>query len=258
MSESDEKPAFNLPTKPTWMTFCGKPGMGKSHAMRFIIQETMRSDDPFYFGVVFVKTKFNGEWSKNKNDTDPDAIDFIDEKYVNPQYAVGDVFTVERLHAYIQRLEQYQGKTGKKHPKNFVVMDDLQGQRDVYNPLMESIVASYRHTNTHFFVSTQYLNKGTSTSEREVSVYNFLYQSESDRNLKSWFEWFGQKCDSQDDFKALLDSVADTEKHDVLLHIGGKKTKRETFLKWRAGLVDPKFKVIFPGDKAKAQQSKTT
>ena len=252
----DQKEApqgFALQSKPAWLTFVGRPDSGKSHAMRHIIQEHMRSSDPFHFGVVFVKTKFNGEWSKNKYNEDQDSPDFIDDKYVNPGFAKGETFTVEKLHAYIQRLERYTDDTGKKHPKNFVVLDDLQGLRNANDPLMQSVVASYRHTNSHFFISAQYLNVGTSTGEREVSVYNFLFCSDGHRSVKSWYEWFGQKCESFEEFKKLLEDVTDSDKHHVLLFLAGKNTKRESYFQWKAGEVDPNFKVLFPHDKKRLE-----
>lgn len=239
---SVEDANVKLPSEPTWMSFLGRPKMGKSYAMRYTIQQIMRSDDPFHFGVVFVKTKFNGEWSGESN--------FIDDKYVI------DNFSVELLNAYMQGLEKWSKDHGnKKHKKNFVILDDLQGLRDPNHPLMNAIVATYRHTNTTFMISAQYLNKGTSTSEREVSEYNFMFNVAQERSMKSWHACFGTMCDSYDEFVDLLKSVtADAKQHNTLLFIQGADSKEKSYFKWKAGELDPNFKVIFPSDKKRQQE----
>ncbi len=234
---------MTLPTKPTFMIFCGRPDSGKSYAIRSIIQEQQLSDDPYHFGLVYVKTKFNGEWSGKDN--------FIDDKYVLDEYSD------EKMDAYMKRLEKWSKEhDNQKHPRNFIVLDDLQGLRDPNSPLMKAIVATYRHTSTSIFLSAQYLNTGTSTIERESSVYTFMFNTGSERSMKSWYQYFGQNCDSYDEFVDLLKSVTgDSSKHMALLYVQGQDTKQQSYFAWKAKEVDPDFKVEFPHDK-KARENK--
>lgn len=232
-TENPEKIGFNLPKEAVWMTFCGRQRSGKSYAIRHIIQETMKSDDPYEFGIVFVKTKFNGDYN------------YIDDKYVR------DDFTVQALHRHIKNMEDWtKTHNNQMQGKNFIILDDLQGLRDPNDPLMKSIVSTFRHTNTHFFISAQYLNVGTSTSERECSNYAFMFNTGSQRTMKSWYQYFGQVCDSEKEFIAVLkDVTSDAENHEALLFVQGAPTKRESYFSWKAGENDDDFKVVFARDR---------
>lgn len=239
-SESDDEyvePAFRLPKEACFMIFCGRPRSGKSYAIRSIIQQIQQSDNPFHFGVVFTTTKFNTDY------------DFLDQKYVR------DKFELSHLQDYIKGMEDWREKNnGKLNSLNFVILDDLQGARDPNHPDMKAIVATYRHTNTTFIITAQYLNTGTSTGEREASVHTFLFNTGSKRSMTNWYSYFGQLCDNEEEFiKKLKEVTGRASDHRALLCISGRPTKHESYLAWKADPVDEDFKIVFPRDRPKKQ-----
>ena len=228
--------AFTLPTKPVIMVFVGRQESGKSYAIKSLMNQWAKIDH-FSYGVVFTGTKFTGAY-----------------KYL-PEKCVQEWKGNPSLQGYIEKLRKWQEKTGKPCPPNFVILDDLLGSINWYDPWMTNWIGNFRHTNTTVIVAAQYLAQGSSTTFRECTNYAFMFNSSNEDSMKFMSKFFGGMKlavpgkDRQIEFERLLQRVTEAEQYQALLYRNNRKTVQETFLAWKADPVPDDLKIKLRGVK---------
>lgn len=202
-SEMDDN--FDLPVdKPKIFLFVGKPASGKSFAMKSILYDYLKTGF-FKFGYAFVATKFNHDY------------DFLPDKLVNENYSD------QNLQKYINHLKKHL-ETHRTIPPNFLILDDLLGKINFYDPGIQHFLSTFRHTNTYIFLSSQYLGAGSSTALREYANYVFMWKSQSFNSIDMLYNSFGKFANSnhgkifenRDHFVEVLND-ATSEEHRCLL-----------------------------------------
>ena len=167
--------------KPKVVVCVGKPRMGKSNMVKYLLLKNMLNKKIFKFGIVFTRTKFN------------DDYDYIPEKYIYTEYKP------EILKKYMNGLEKLKKKTGSI-PPNFVVMDDQQGLLNRQDSILTNFVSSHRHFSCSFFANFQYLF-GASPLLRECTTNAIMFRSVGLRTINGLFENFGMLWDNVQEFK---------------------------------------------------------
>lgn len=175
---------------PNVFLLCGKPKKGKTHLLKYllyhffgVLDEQRPKDKCFQFGVVFVGTKFNHEYT------------FLPDKYVFEGY------DETKMSQYLDGLKKK--VEAKEHvPPNFIVLDDLVGILDTNRGKFTNMVTTFRKTNTSVFILTQYLNKNVSTTCRECVNYAFIFNSKTEKTINAAYEAFGGLFPNKNTFKA--------------------------------------------------------
>lgn len=173
---------MKLLEKPSVLLLVGKPGKGKSNAIKWFILKHTLNDKLYKFGIVFTRTKFNEDYN------------YIDQNFVYDNYS-GDV-----LKSYLDKLQQ-QKMQKQEIPRNFVIFDDLIGLLSKSDPFLTNFFGTHRHTNTDIYLATQHLKTGASTTLREITTYAVLFGSRQKNTIEALFENFGQLFDDIQSFK---------------------------------------------------------
>jgi hypothetical protein len=128
--------------KPSVLLFVGKPGKGKSNAIKWFILKHSVDIKMYNFGIVFARTKFNEDYY------------YIDNRFVYGNY------DQNILTQYLNNLQMYRMKNKKPPARNFVIFDDLIGLLGKNDPFLINFFGTHRHTNTDVYLATQHLNTG--------------------------------------------------------------------------------------------------
>lgn len=143
-SESIDSWSF-VSNDPNIFLFIGKMRSGKTYAVRSLVEEMCVTRKLWKFGLVIVRSKFNHDYDYIKND-----------KYVIEDYKE------ETLQKYVNGLRDRVKEVGKPNmPHNFIVLDDMLGNINLYSPFMQNWIISFRHTNTSVIFTSQFLQRGT-------------------------------------------------------------------------------------------------
>jgi len=175
--------------KPFFLIIAGKPGSGKSHLIKFImmINHPNYSNDPFEYGIVFTKTKFNGNYD-----------DYIPDKLVHCMYN-------EQILANLLKM---QADTQGAH-RAFLILDDCLEERAFRSQLFTDLCTQFRHYNISFILSTQYIYKVPPTL-RECSTGAIMFRQTTDASMDALWRSFGQWFGKCQDFKQyLLENTGD-------------------------------------------------
>jgi hypothetical protein len=228
--------SLQLPLKPKIFLFVGRPGSGKSFAIKSLLYSYFKARI-FKFGYAFVATAFNHDYN------------FLPDKFVDEKYSD------KKLEAYINALRKIKEQKGDV-PPNFLILDDLIGKIHFYSDEVQHFLSTFRHTNTYVFITSQYIgSKGSSTALREYANFVFLWRSNSGSAVDLLYHAFGKYSnerqrklfDNVDQFVDLLMQATDPNadggihKHRCLLLINNPEQSPE-FLFFKAALV-PEFRV---------------
>lgn len=240
MAASTSEPVgFTLPTEASLLVFVGKQRSGKSYAIKSLMSQYQKSQ-PFEFGVVFTRTKFNH------------AYDYVSDKRVYED------FSVEKLMKYIEGLRtinERKKKEKKVMGPNFIIFDDLMGVIDWYDKRLINWIGTFRHTNTTIFLAIQYLAQGTSTVVRECTNAAFMFNTSNLDSQKHLYIFYGQQMPGtkvvdkfeifQKTMKAITESENEEDDHQCLLFQANKKTPEKSYCAWKADPVADDFKMKF-------------
>lgn len=144
---------------PSINIFVGRPRSGKSYAIRYLLTY-LSSRNEFNYGLVFTNTSFNKDY------------DYIPDKYKYTGFNRN----------IIARLMKYQSQN--RHLRCFVVLDDLLGSISPNDPLLTSLISTYRHYNITIFITAQYLKK-LSTVFRECCSYWYIFNTVNENSVKA-------------------------------------------------------------------------
>jgi hypothetical protein len=171
--------------------FVGKPGSGKSNAIKAIILWQCLKNNPLYeFGLVFTGTKFNQDY------------DYIPSEYLVEGYNEGV------LRNFLDVIKERKEK-GERVPHSFLIIDDMMGLLNNYNSLLTHVVTCRRHYNIHIFLACQYVARGSSTILRSCVKYAVLFATRDQRSLKALYDSFGGLFDKYQEFKEHFFKITD-------------------------------------------------
>ena len=221
----DEKGHFIPPLQPLIITVIGKPSSGKTYFIRSLIYYYMKQKY-FKFGLVFTRTKFNGDYN------------FLQDEFIKEDY------DEEYLKKYIEKLRNYKRKKGFV-PPSFLILDDMLGQLSVYNSFWTSLISCFRHYNlTLIFSSQSITSKLTSTLLRECVNLSFCYRSVFKNTIVSLYESFGMLFSDYNEFLEAYLRVTG-QKFTALVFINDKESKEESYYEYKAPSSVPDFKIKF-------------
>ena len=121
---------------PFFTIVAGIPNMGKSNFIKYIMLQNHEkySANPFRYGVVFTKTKFEG------------AYKFVPNKFVHSSYDP----------EVLQNFLKIQEDSEAKH-RAFIIFDDCLDVKCFASQLFVDLVTQYRHWNISVLIATQYI-----------------------------------------------------------------------------------------------------
>ena len=198
---------------PQICVFLGKPKQGKSYACSWLIKRECLDKKTFKYGLVFTKTKFNGEF------------DYLPDEYVYEDYRP------EILQQYLDGLKQMDPKDIQP---SFIIFNDIQGVLSNSDASLTQLVSNHRHFKISCFFLFQYLYGRASTPVlRECTTLAFLFNSKGKRTLEGLYENFGQLFD---DFKSFKDYYLECTKpkHTAMLYIQDVDNIEENYLQFKA------------------------
>jgi len=219
---------MELKKKPAIYLFSGKPASGKSFCLKSIIYDFQKGSEPYFkFIKCFVRTKFNDDYS------------YLPDEYVDDKY------TDDKLLTHIEKLREYRRKTNKPCPPNAVILDDLMSVLDLTRSELSNWLATYRHTNTSVFLTTQYmLNRTASTALREMVSYSFLWNTKFKNSLKGYYEAFAQLYDSYEDFVEDFQNKTKV-KYQCVVYDSSVDELEDNYTTYLAPSTVPEFKLMY-------------
>lgn len=238
----EEDNSLVLPTKPAIFLFVGKPGSGKSTAIRSIMYQYAKAGY-FKSGICFCP-------SLNED------YDFLEDKRIVREYSN------EKLAAYIQAL--HKKRVEKKEPlePNFLILDDCMGLLNHDIPIINNFWSRFRHYNTTVILAVQYIagHGSTNTAFREFITAAFIWQTNTKRALVNNYNTFGQKMENQHQFNKTLDEIT-SKKYRCMVYIPNPKDYPEgangeempMYTHWMPD-VPPPFKLTFESKKKKKEK----
>lgn len=160
----------------------GIPNMGKSNFIKYIMLQNHEnySKNPFRYGIVFTKTKFEG------------AYNFVPAKFVHSKYDP-DV---------LQNLMKIQEDSLAKH-RAFVIFDDCLDAKCFSSQLFSDLITTYRHWNISVIIATQYIYRVPPTI-RECCRYAVMFRMTTKRSIQALFESFGTFFNNYEEFRKYL------------------------------------------------------
>ena len=198
---------------PQICVFLGKPKQGKSWALRHTILKNTIDNKVFKYGIVFTRTKFNGQY------------DYLPDDYVYEDY------DPEILQRYLDGLKQMDQK---EIEPSFVIFDDIQGLLSNTDPSLTQLVSNHRHFKISVFFCFQYIyGRGSTPVLRECTTLAFLFNSKGKRTLEALYENFGQLFDDFKSFKEYY-LLCTKEKHTAMLYIQDVDNIDENYLQYKA------------------------
>lgn len=200
-------------TTPQICVFLGKPKKGKSWALRWNILKQTVDNKIFQYGIVFTRTKFNGDY------------DYLPDEYVYEDY---DPMILQQYLDGLKKLDPEQIQP------SFIIFDDIQGVLSSLDPVLTSLNACHRHFKISIFYCFQYIyGRGSTPVLRECTTMAFLFNSKGKRTLEALYENFGQLFDSFQEFKDYF--LACTKpKYTAMLYIQDIDNKDENYLQFKA------------------------
>ena len=201
-------------TEPQICVYVGKPKSGKSYALRWNILKQTVDNKIFKHGLVFTKTKFNGDYTSYLPD------EYVFEDY-NPQI----------LQQYLDGLKQLDEKDIEP---SFIIFDDIQGLLSSGDASLTQLVSNHRHFKISVFFCFQYIYGRASTPVlRECTTMAFLFNSKGKRTLEGLFDAYGQLFNNLKEFKEYF-LACTKEKHTAMLYIQDVENKDENYLQFKA------------------------
>ena len=176
------------PTAGQLFVFVGKSERGKTHFIRFLLQDQMtRRYLPLQWGLVFVRTKFKHSY------------DFV------PNERVFQGYNEDVLKKYVANLEGMYRERGHL-PPSFLVFDDLVGILTNQTNWFTNFISTYRHYNITIIVAVQYLTGRNAISPimREQTTYALMFRSGTAKTIQNLYESYGQMFPTKNDFQDYL------------------------------------------------------
>lgn len=200
-------------TTPQICVFLGKPKSGKSFALRHQILKQTVDNKVFKYGIVFTRTKFNGDY------------EYLPDDYVYEDY------DADILQRYLDGLKQLDEK---ELQPSFIIFDDIQGVLSGQDKVLTSLNACHRHFKISIFYCFQYIyGHGSTPVLRECTTLAFLFNSKGKRTLEALFENFGQLFDNFKQFKEYF-LACTKEKYTAMLYIQDVDNIDENYLQYKA------------------------
>ena len=200
-------------TTPQICVFLGKPKQGKSWALRWALLKNTVDKKIFKYGIVFTRTKFNGDYS------------YLPDEYVYENY------DPMMLQQYLDGLKQLNPEDLQP---SFIIFDDIQGILSSNDQILTSLVACHRHFKISVFFCFQYIyGHGSTPVLRECTTMSFLFNSKGERTLRALYENFGQLFDSFNQFKEYF-LACTSEKHTAMLYIQDIDNKEDNYFQFKA------------------------
>lgn len=177
--ETDHSKGLVIPTNRARLILCvGKPAQGKSHLVRYLLQEGFRSGW-WKYGLIFSGTA----------DVNED-YGFFPQKWVRP-YS-NDAFLNYINH--IKGLYKKAKEEKREMPGSVLVLDDSMGAVNWYTDDWINLFGNRRHYGLSIIVVSQCLfsaGKGTSTAMRGTLDYGFFWQAPDKPTIEGLFKSFG-------------------------------------------------------------------
>ena len=152
-------------TTPQISVFLGKPKKGKSWALRWAVLKNTIDNKIFKYGIVFTRTKFNGDYN------------WIPDDYVYEDY---DPMVLQQ---YLDGLKQLDPE---ELEPSFIIFDDIQGAINPQDPVITSLNACHRHYKISIFYGLQYIySRGSTPVLRECTTLAFLFNSKGKRTIEA-------------------------------------------------------------------------
>lgn len=212
--------------RPMLTLLIGRSKSGKTYMTKFLIYYLTYVLKLFKFGIVFTGTGYTTDYN------------YIDEKYVMPG------FSDNAHNAYVKKLQKMKKELGDNMPDNFIIYDDLLGILDKSNA-MEHWWSVFRHTKTHLFLLSQYLNSSASSPLVRIQTGMLIaFDDRTKRTRNSLFEWFGGSFDTQKEFNQTY-SKATKEDHSAMVFVHGRKTRNDSYFSIKAPAFIPDIKLTF-------------
>jgi hypothetical protein len=215
---------MEIENEPKIIVCIGAPRRGKSYLIRSVIRK-LSSAKFFAWGVCVTSTKFNGDYN-----------------YL-PDNAVWD-FDEERIIEYVEHLRQLAEE--KKIKPNFLILDDLLGKIDTSKPFWQNFFATFRHTKTTIFFTSQYLKaRGSSgTLLREITDIAFMFKTVQKNSIVGLFDSYGGMLDNLEQFKSMLFNATKEPFH-CLCFKNNKDTVQESYCEFVADPISQDFSLKF-------------
>ena len=198
---------------PQICVFLGKPKKGKSWALKSILLKQTVDEKNFKYGIVFTRTKFNGDY------------DWLPDDYVYDDY---DPLILQKYLDGLKKLDP------KDLQPSFIIMDDIQGVLSGLDPVLTSLNACHRHYKINIFYCFQYIyGRGSTPVLRECTTMAFLFNSKGKRTLEALYENFGQLFENFKEFKEYYLECT-KKKYHAMLYIQDIENKEENYLQYLA------------------------
>ena len=242
------QPLFVIDKKdPQIITLVGAPKSGKTTLLKAILYRYAYREKFFKSGLIF-----------SPND-DGSMESWIDEKYIISRYSQ-DSFL-----GYIEKLRKKQEakraewrKAGRKKdyklPPNFLVLDDLALKINWYSPDIQDWLSRFRKTNTWVFITSQYLNQGSSTSLREYTRIFAFFSQETLQARTGAYRAAGGLYDKKDFYRILTDA---TNQQFTALVVNRENPVDKRVFRFKCELPPEGWKITFGKDeRGRHQQGK--
>lgn len=179
-------------TLPGMLVLNSKPRGGKSHLARYLVYSNRKH---IAHGIAFSKSAFR-----------PGNLEYIpnfegDPRYMNFKHMV---FSDAVLREFLNGQARY--PEGER-PLGLIMFDDDISDPNMWNsPSVIDAATMYRHYNIWLIISTQYINK-LSTTVRECASQVALFKMDSKRSIDAAYEAYGQEFEDAEQFKRWLFQV---------------------------------------------------
>ena len=221
----DEKGNFIPPLQPLIINAVGKCATGKTYFIRSLIYYYVKQKY-FKFGLVFTRTKFNGDF------------DFMPTEHIKEEY------DEDFLKKYLAKLRRYKESKGFV-PPNFLILDDMLGAMSVYSNFWTSLISTHRHYNLTLIISSQSItSKVTSTLLRECVNISVMFRSVFKNTIIALYECYGQQFEDYNEFVNVYLQVTGKKYHS-LVFLNDKDSKEKAYFDYIAPPNIPEFKIKF-------------
>lgn len=224
--KKNEQLGFTLPKEAGIFVMVGLPRSGKSHLIKSIIYDYCKGPEPVYkFGLAICKTRFNQDY------------DYVPE--------VWKEWDEQRLMDYFDKLGQWrEDNKGKEIEPNFLILDDLLGESNLFSGWFNNLVSCHRHFNTTIFVSAQYISKAISTTMRNNTTIAFIFNTHFFNSIEGIFKAYGQLFDNMREFNAVFQDVT-REKYNCMVFLQDEPDVNKNYFAYKAPKDIPKYKLEY-------------
>lgn len=218
---------------PCMIVIAGKSKRGKSYLIKYIIT-MLGIQKKFKFGLVFVKTKFNG------------GYDYFDSNKVIEGY------NERLLRNYLNTLKEY----GEKNPvtpeqklrgvrtnipPSLIVFDDIIGNVDLNSGIMSQFLTTYRHYNITVICAVQYIFKIPPVFREQVDIA-VMFEQSTEKSIKALYESYGQHFETFKKWKDFLMEYTNKPFHCLIFNEDGDDNDRYFRYKAPSAYPDVTFK----------------